>query len=339
MSAAAAEPAPEMFTPTGAVLGAWPANTDGWYAARRAGIGGSDVPPIVGYDSHKTALHVWLDKRGELPYEELGEAGEWGNLLEDVVAREWARRRGVTVFRVPTLHHLEQPWMLANLDRGVDGCAAGLPEWLAGCALEVKTRNAYVAGTWREDVPDDVLAQTQWQLMVTGLPHIHVACLIGGQRLVEHTVYPDEAVQAYVLAEASAVWQAVLDGVPPRVDASALLIDLLDRLHPNRAGAVEVDPAWFAAVRADYEFGLAVENRGKARKERAKAELVAALGGGDHFVVPVGDEGTRTVATYTPDMRTGVDGDRLKAEFPDAHKACVRKKPTKPVLRFKGAKS
>lgn len=314
----------ELLTPTATVAGAWPPNTPEWYAVRRTGIGSSDVAPILGYSSHRSAAHVWADKRGELQDDQLGEEGRWGQLLEDVVAREWANRHGLMVAAAPTLRNTEHPHRLASVDRFVVGCDD------AGCVLEVKTRSAYVAGSWREDVPDDVLAQCQWQLLVTGLQHVHVACLVGGQRLVEHTVYPEPAVLDYVAAEADAVWECVQSGVRPHVDSARLLLDLLDRLHPDRAGHVEIDPVDAARLRADYDLGKQMENAGKQEAETAKAALVALLGAGDTATV----DGL-PVATYKSHDLTTLDRDRLRKEFPAAWAACARTKPTRPVLRWK----
>lgn len=317
----------ELLTPSGVVAGSYPPNTPDWYALRRTGIGSSDVSPILGYSRYRSAAHVWAEKRGELGPDESGEAGRWGHLLEDIVARETAEQHGWTVAAAPTLRHAEHPHRLANLDRFVLGCLGdgGV------CALEVKTRSAYVAGSWREDVPDDVLAQVQWQLLVTGLPHAHVACLVGGQRLVEHLVFPEPTVMAYVAAEADTVWQAVQTGVRPRVDSSGLLLDLLDRLYPDRAGQVEVDPAAVGLIRAGYDAGKALEADGKAMVEESKAALVALLGGGDTAV----DAGGRPIATYRAHEQTHLDRDRLRKEFPDAWAACATTKKTRPVLRWK----
>lgn len=329
----------ELLTPTGVVAGQHEPNTPDWYALRRTGIGSSDVSPILGYSRYRSAAHVWAEKRGELGPDETGEAGRWGHLLEDVVGQEWARQHDTKVAVVPTLRHIEYPHRLANLDRLVRRCpdSAGRMRRhpLDGgrgytCALEIKTRSAYVAGSWREDVPDDVLAQCQWQLLVTGLDHVHVACLVGGQRLVEHLVFPEPTVAAYVAEQADAVWAAVQTGVRPRVDEAALLLDLLDRLYPDRTGDIEIDPAAAARLRADYDLGKQMEAAGKATAADAKAALVELLGPGDVATVD-----GMPVATYRAHDLTTLDRDRLRRDFPDAWAACATTKKTRPVLRWK----
>jgi putative phage-type endonuclease len=318
----------ELLTPTATVAGAWPANTPEWYAVRRTGIGSSDVPAILGYSRYKSAAHVWAEKRGELGPEDGSEAAAWGHLLEDVVAREWANRHGVMLATPPTLrHHVHAHW-LANPDRLVVGCPDD-PDG-AGCVLEVKTRSAYVAGSWREDVPDDVLAQTQWQLLVTGLSHAHVACLVGGQRLVEHTVVAEPPVAAYVADQADAVWAAVQDGVRPQVDDAALLLDLLDRLYPKREGVLEVDAAVVEGLRARYKAAAAAEKAAKEEKTAAKAAVALLLG--EHCELAVAGA---TVATFKPDLRSAVDLARLRRDHPAAYADCVSPSPTTPILRWK----
>lgn len=322
----------ERLTPTGVVAGTYPPNTPDWYALRRTGIGSSDVPAILGLSRYRSAAHVWAEKRGELGSDESGEAARWGTLLEDIVAREWADRRGTQVHPVPTLRHHEVSHRMANPDRLVPWCP-DLPDRVPAapvCGLEVKTRSAWSAGSWREDVPDDVLAQVLWQLEVTGLDHMHVACLVGGQRLVEHTVHPDPVVQAYIVRETDALWAAVQTGVRPVVDEAALLLDLLDRLYPDRAGDVEIDPTVAARLRAAYDLGKQTEAAGKEEALAVKAALVELLGSGDVATVD-----GQPVATYRPVERTDLDRARLRKEFPDAWAACATTKKTRPVLRWK----
>ncbi len=319
-----------LLTPTGVLLGDWPAQSPDWYAARAAGIGSSDIPAIVGSSAYRTALHVWLDKRGELPPDDVGESATWGTLLEDVIAREFAAREGFTVAEVGTLAHVEHPWRRANLDRLVHGCTPGAGEAVTGCAVEVKTRNAWAAGHWREEVPDDVEAQVQWQLHVTGLDHIHVACLLGGQRLITRVVYPDPTVIDYLISEASALWDAVHTGIAPTIDPGAMLLDLLDRLHPDRTGRATIDRVTAANIRHDYRIAAEAEKAAVEAKDAAKAAFVALLGDAQIAV----DRDGKTLATYKADLRPSCDLTLLADNYPDAHAACVTRKPTRPILRF-----
>ena len=57
-------------------------------------IGGSDAPAIAGVDPYKSAYTVWLQKTGQLPIaaDPPSEAARWGQLLEDLIAKEFAQR-------------------------------------------------------------------------------------------------------------------------------------------------------------------------------------------------------------------------------------------------------
>lgn len=319
----------ELTTPTGVLLGTWVPQTEPWYAARRAGIGSSDIPAIVGSSQYATRLHVWLDKRGELPPEDVGEAADWGRFLEPVIAEEFARREGFTVAEVGTIAHAQHPWRLANLDRLVHGCSPrtdGRPV----CGVEVKTRNAFTAGTWRHDVPDDVLAQVLWQLHVTGLDHMHVAVLLGGQRLKTYVVAPDTQVIDYLIGEAADLWEAVHTGVMPHVDPGALLIDLLDRLHPDRAGKRIVDRATAARIRAAHRAASSDRKDGDTAVDVAKAEMVALLADAAYAV----DADGNTLCSYKPDLRRSCDLELLEAKYPAVYADVVTRKPTAPILRW-----
>lgn len=271
MSAPAAE---ELLTPTGVLVCDAPPLSPSWYAARRKGITATDVPAALGLSRYRTALHVWLDKRGEGVDEPLGEAGMWGQVLEEPVAATWAAMRDVRVARVGVLARAGQGWMRASLDRLVTGCPDA-----DVCALEVKTRNAWAGADWADDVPDDVLAQVQWQLAVSGLPHAHVVALIGGQRLVQHEVRPEPAVQAYLGAVAARLWLDVQEGRCPALDEHAdawALIDLLNRLHPDRSGTVHL-PGRARDLIREYEQRRLAARAEAGEQEKAKARLVALL--------------------------------------------------------------
>jgi len=295
------------LTPTGVVVSHAEANSDEWYAQRDRGIGSSDIPPILGLSNYASAAHVWARKLGRIPRDEAGRAAQWGHLLEPVIAGEWARRHGTTVRTVPTLRHVEHPHHMAALDRLVDRC----PDGAGDCALEVKFQSAWKAGSWRDDVPDAYLAQVSWQLHVTGLDHIHVVALLD-QRDVDRIVVREAEVIDYTVREAESFWQHVLTETPPPVDSAAMLLDLLERLHPERSGAVEVDRTLVAEIRASYEAAHAEAKAAGERKDAAKAALLELLGGGEIATV----DGI-PVATYTSVTRTDVDRDRLRKAHPD----------------------
>lgn len=53
-----------------------------WLDWWRKGIGGSDASIVCGINKYKSPVELWLDKTGQLPYHEAGEAAYWGTVLE-----------------------------------------------------------------------------------------------------------------------------------------------------------------------------------------------------------------------------------------------------------------
>lgn len=235
------------------------ATTDGmdraeWLDLRRKGIGGSDAAAICGLDRWRSAFEVYLDKTGELPDSDAGEAAEWGNLLEPIVAEEFSRRTGIETRPVGAmLRHPEHHYLLANLDR-----LAFDPLGDSEGIYEGKTTSAYLADEWAEGrVPDRAAIQVHHYLAVTGHPWAYVAALIGGQRLEVRRIERDEDVIANLLQIEEEFWQRVLDRRPPPADGQPKTADLLASLY-------EVEPESIAVLPPEVDVLLAERASAKA---------------------------------------------------------------------------
>lgn len=311
MTTTATAPTRRRVTPTGVLV----ANLDpiedraAWLAERRKGIGGSDVPALLGLSQYRSELDLYLDKIGKSTDEESGEAALWGTLLEDPVAREWARREGVTVRRVGTIAHVERDWQRTNVDRAVVGC----PQH-GRCFLEVKTRSAYVSDQWTDVLPDDVEAQVQWSLAVTGLPAAHVAALIGGQRLVSYTIEPDPVLMDQLTAIGARFWR---DHVTARVEPLISSIDLL----VDYLSAMDVDPAEIRDLSED-EAAKVLALLDERRDLKAEAKRLDAIDAelktwaGDKAVVRIDGE---NAFTYKATKRRTFD----QAAFAEDHPGLI----------------
>lgn len=304
-----------------------------WLEARRTGIGSANVADImdVGYG---TPLGVYHDKRGDLPLEsDAGEEALWGTLHEETVAREWARRNRSTVRRVGLIARKDARWMMCTLDRRISECPLNR-EQRETCALEVKTRNAYVAKRWKREVPDDVLAQTLWQIAVTGYSHVHVAVLIGGNDYRQYVVTQagNEDLITDIVTVCSQMWHDhILKGRPPSATGDPdRLVELYGQLHPDRTGVIDLanEPDLSVEVTndlLDYEENRLAESAAEKRKKAAKARLVKHLGDND-TVARSGNE----VYTYLLSAgRPKVDLNVLAERWPDAYAAVVTAAPSR----------
>lgn len=306
-------------TPTAVRLLPADADRDTWLAARRTGIGSSDVAAILGVADRHTAVHVWHDKRGEL-VDDAGEAALWGRVLEEPVAREWARRQRSVIQRVGLVAHVDEPWQMATLDRRVAECPLNR-EVRTACALEVKLRSAFKAHRWQADVPDDVLAQTTWQIRVTGYDHIHVAVLIGGNEMKMTVVERDERMEAYVVREVTRFREEnLLAGVEPAwdLDKAAALIEMDALMHPERVGEISLDE-----VGEVMEYAELSARAGAADRALKKARATLARLARGAQTVTFGGE---LAYEFNPVTKRSVDLDRLRERHPEAYADVVAEK-------------
>src|SRR5699024_12857196 len=93
---------------------------------------------------------LWMDKTGQLPAQEAGEAAYWGHQLEEMVRTEFTKRTGIQVEHRMELPRSDQhPFMQANLDG-----TCQQPD-LGPCIFEAKTVSAFKAGEWEDGIPDE----------------------------------------------------------------------------------------------------------------------------------------------------------------------------------------
>ena len=98
-------------------------------AARKAGLGGSDVATILGLNPYKTPYQLWLEKTGRVEPDDLSDnfAVKRGNDMEALVAKWFSDETGETVHRVnSTLRKEEHPYLLGHIDRRIVGKKEGL---------------------------------------------------------------------------------------------------------------------------------------------------------------------------------------------------------------------
>ncbi|MEV6633916.1 lambda-exonuclease family protein [Actinoplanes sp. NPDC051470] len=306
-------------TPTAVRVLPADADRELWLAERRRGIGSSDVAAILGAADYATAVHVYRDKRGQL-VDDAGEAAMWGHLLEDVVAREWARRQKSVIQRVGLVANADTPWMMTTLDRLVLECPMDRSV-SKRCALEVKCRSAFKAHRWHADIPDDVLAQTAWQRLVTGFDHIHVAVLIGGNEMKLATAFADPKVDDYVLTQVRRFRdEHLLPGVEPDWDLTKAqaLIDMDSLMNSDRVGEIDLSD-----VGEVIEY--AARSAAKSRAEKALKESSATLRrlANGALTVTFGGE---LAYEYGPVTKSSCDLERLADRWPEAYADCVTSK-------------
>lgn len=276
---------------------------DQWLAVRASGLGGSDVAAIMGRSGFRTAADVWLEKTGRTGGQASTRRMRWGQLLEDVIAREWAARDQCTIRRCGTVADPLHPWRVASLDRAVL-----VPRSMrAASLLEVKTTSE----RWASDVGDEGLAaaynlQAQWYLGITGLEDAHVAVLVGGQELRELTIRFDIDVWHELCDTAEQFWHhhVLGDVCPPVAPADTTALNAWPA-EPGTEATADGDVLELLALR---ELVRAEVKDLETSADLLDAAIKAHLGAATELV----DAGGRTVATWRPQSSTRVDVAALK---------------------------
>jgi len=306
--------------PAGTLLGPYETR-DEWLAARKQGIGGSDIGTILGLSTFSSALEVFYEKTGIGEGREVNEAMEIGAAIEPWILERygdtavWAKERYEIVDDLYIIQSNDHPWLLHSPDALLLDGIDSLP-----CAgIEIK--NIRSDQHW-DPLPPFYMAQVQHGLLCSGLERWIVVALVGGQKLITREIEPDKELQGRIIVEGEWFWTShVLANVPPEPDGSESASDALNRRWDASHGNVEVDPSLFIQLRAaDREVKAAERHYAKIQQV-----IKSKMGDSEVALTPDGER----VATWKVSTRTSVDTKRLKEEEPKIAEKFSRTTPTR----------
>lgn len=292
----------------GAVTTGLSAETDreAWLAARRKGIGASEIAAVLGISPWESPFSLYWRKVEGWDFE-ASPAMEWGNRLEPAVAIKYANNHPEYEVWHGQLEHGDPDWMLATPDRLLRMWVDGRLMPPVGL-LELKT--AHSGDGWGEpgtaEIPVYYRAQVLWQMAVVDVEWADVAVLIGGSDYREYTVLRDEKDIA-VMVEAGRRFMARIEaGDPPPLDDHHATLATVKRLHPDLDDTEADVPADIAA---GYRRACAMERKAKSAKTRYEIQLRNAMGrskratSGGAFVASrsIYEVDEHTVKTHTVD--------------------------------------
>lgn len=185
--------------------------TDAQREQRKLGIGGSDMPIILGLSSYKTPYQLYLEKKGIISTgEEMSPLQYWGNRLEAIIRDEFSDRNKVLIQTPDTVIHPFYDFIRANIDGYIS-------EWDA--VLEVKCSSQFMANEWGEDgsdyIPMAYLAQVAHYCSVMNASSAYIAVLIGGHDYRQYKYVRDLELEKTIIDAACAFWEAVQKDLPP----------------------------------------------------------------------------------------------------------------------------
>lgn len=292
---------------------------EGWHAARAKGIGGSEVAAILGKSSWSSPTDIYLKKIPQfesLPQDIQSEAARWGNVLEDVIIKEWSQRTGRRYLHIPvSLMSDENEIFIANIDGfelDDEGTVIGL--------IECKTTTLHNIDVWRNaEIPVYYMYQIQWYMSITGVQNTCIMCLVGGQSLFYYDFPAIEAIAEESKAGVLDFWNNhVIPCIPPELtDVDA------ERLQEAKAEQTEET---LPVITEDEETIQILENYVELRtqisaleklKKVTYAQLLEKLGTANEMIA-----GERQVKCTTSSRRV-VDMDLLENKYPEIYEEVV----------------
>ena len=284
-----------------------------WLEYRKQGIGGSDASVVCGINRYKSPVELWMEKTGQLPHQEAGEAAYWGTQLEPFVRAEFTKRTGIEVSRRNELLQSEEhPFMLANLD-GI----CEVPD-VGPCIFEAKTASAYKVGEWEDAIPDEYALQLAHYMAVTGYAGAYIAVLIGGNTFKWKFIERDEELISMLIQLETDFWNHVQDGTPPPLDGSDASAKFLAERFSNSTPRSHITlPDTAANLLAQYDEACEELEAVTERKQKAENLLKEMIGENE-----VGTAGDRII-TWKSVSQERLDSMTLRAEHPVLYKKYV----------------
>jgi putative phage-type endonuclease len=301
-----------------------------WLAERRKGIGGSDIPLIMGISPYSDTLYeLWLDKTGRLDDRPQTESMRRGHWLEPHIIDHFAEQTNLEVHRCGLVVHQSDPILRTTVDRLTED----------GGVVEAKTfdSRARVASEWYHGgIARHAYVQGQWQLLVTGRSHAwFVAYALDREPMIRGPIERDEPLIARIRERAVQWWiDHVIADTPPDVDLATITDEEIALRWPvEKAGATK--PAeWPATVRmllAEREQLKAAERDAKARTKEIDLALKVMIGDAEALTL-----GERPVVTLKSRYNAPSVDPALEKDHPEIWSRYVNRSKSRYINVCKG---
>lgn len=287
-----------------------------WLEWRNKGIGGSDVATICGLNKYKSALELWMEKRGYKGQDEAGESAYWGITLEPIVRNEFIKRTGLEVDTINLmLKHPKHEFMLANID--------GIVIDLEGkkSIFEAKTTSAYKLDGWKDDeIPEGYMLQIQHYMAVTGYERTYIAVLIGGNTFKYKVVDKDEELIEMIIQLEKKFWDCVINDIPPEVDGSESCTTMLNNLYAkSKKDSAIILPDKAQDIIEEYNKNKEKEQFYAEKKDECVNKLKSLIE--DNEIAKVNN----SIITWKNTTSERLDSKKLKVEQPEIYNKYTKK--------------
>lgn len=284
-----------------------------WLKLRQNGIGGSDVPAILGLSKYKTPLDVYNEKTADIPIQK-DETPRMraGKKLEATIAEWWSEEYGFRVQHDNKVRfHKDVPFFLANIDRLI--LSTGHERGTG--ILECKNTNGWAFKTWQDDgLPTDFFAQVQHYFNVLGHSWGAVAVLVDGWDLKSIDIQPDQEFIRMMTGRLIDFWKNHVEKrIPPPPSTNEEVKELYPRADAGKIIEATQETAELVRIR--------MELRNKASETTTKLEEVEArikATMGDAEILQYAGEKLATWKNDKPSLR--FNKDLFAGENPELYK-------------------
>jgi len=258
------------------------ASKEEWLALHDQHIGASDAGAIMGLSSYQTPLSTYMTKKGLRSHKEETDFMRWGNLLEDLIRREFSKdfaekeeNKTVHVFECLCMYESgENPFMCVDPDGFVTLENNGIEEH---GLLEIKTTTSRQKKYWQDDsVPDSYYAQAQHSMYVLGLPFTLMVCLMDKSLIWRYVPRKEGFIQEMIKIEKHFWEEFMQKDKMPGPSGQEIDTDLLLDYFPRQED-VTVDLGSSGEVERYLQLKEEIEIR-KKEQELMKQQIITKMG-------------------------------------------------------------
>lgn len=273
---------------------------ESWLKERRTGLGGTDAAAALGHSPYKSAYTLWLEKTERIEPEDISNRPEvyWGNILEPIIAKEYAKETGRRVDDYPRYQVLRHPtldFLIATPDRKTeifdpDMEAPPVSSRTTG-PLEIKSAGFVKPDQWLNDPPVHYQIQLQHYLHVTG-SNIGTFALLDTSRrqLYWVDVNRNDGFIEWMSERLEQFWERVQSNKEPPIDHSVSTLESLKRIYPEDTGELIALPDIAEEVVFGWEMTKKRIRRDEDRRRGFENEIRRLMGDATFGVLP---DGTR----------------------------------------------
>lgn len=285
---------------------------------RNKGIGGSDIPALLGLSKWKTPLALYLEKTGtadakDFLYEEkFNHILNMGKMLEPYVIDCFEKETGKTITRKQErVHHPKYNFLWATLDGMLDNKV-----------FEVKTTSSFVRA-WDEGIPPYVLAQVAFYCSLLDSDGAKIIVLFrdtGEIRSYEYqrNLEKEDEILKYALD----FWNSVCKRIPPMpfdyADAQLLFKDVVSD-KKIMASMEDIE-----AVSKMIKLKNEIKER-ESEFEMLKTSICSKIGDASSIEDSLGE----CLVTWKERITNRFSTEILKKTFPNIYSQCLLKGTTR----------